>query len=171
MRGLVLEDQTLVAVHAAKNRGLLDRPGSDILPLLLGLLLLGVRDAPSALPVVGELLEEGGLEGCGLTERLALTVSSTRCHQHAYGKGRLGGGGRGHRLDDRAGRRRAVLQSIGDLVSDVGLSKGSAGAEGEKSIDTHSEYKTYARSTQGFCSEVLRRGKKIYRTGFYRRGQ
>ena len=60
--GFVLEHETLVAVDCTEYSWLLDGPGTDILPLLLGLLLLGVRDSPSVLPVIGELLEEWGFE-------------------------------------------------------------------------------------------------------------
>ena len=63
---LVLQDQTLVAVDASEDRRLLDVPGADVLPLLLGVLLLGIGSLPSGLPVVGELLEEGSFEGSGL---------------------------------------------------------------------------------------------------------
>ncbi|KAH9809187.1 hypothetical protein Tdes44962_MAKER06215 [Teratosphaeria destructans] len=66
MGSLVLEHETLVAVDAAEDGGLLDTPGADVLPLLLGVLLLGVAGLPSAVPAVGELLEEGGFEGGGL---------------------------------------------------------------------------------------------------------
>lgn len=62
--GLVLEHETLVAGDSTEHGWLLDGPGTNVLPLLLGLLLLGVRDSPSVLPVIGELLEERSLE-CG----------------------------------------------------------------------------------------------------------
>lgn len=63
---LVLQDQTLVAVDASEDGRLLDVPGADVLPLLLGVLLLGIGSLPSGFPVVGELLEEGSFEGSGL---------------------------------------------------------------------------------------------------------
>jgi len=64
--GLVLEHETLVAVDGAEHSWLLDRPGTDVLPLLFGLLLLGVGHSPSVFPVIGELLEEWGFEGSWL---------------------------------------------------------------------------------------------------------
>lgn len=71
--GLVLEHETLVADNASELGGLLDGPRADVGPLLVLLLalglvggLLGVRGLPSGLPVVGELLVEGGLDDGGL---------------------------------------------------------------------------------------------------------
>ena len=57
---LVLDDEALVALNALENGRLLDRPGTNVRPLLvIGLdVLLCVRRLPSALPVVCELLEE-----------------------------------------------------------------------------------------------------------------
>jgi hypothetical protein len=65
---LVLDDQSLVALHALQNRGLLNGPCADVCPLLvIGLdILLRVRRLPSVLPVVCELLEERRLELGGL---------------------------------------------------------------------------------------------------------
>jgi hypothetical protein len=65
---LVLDDETLVSLHALEDRGLLGRPGADVGPLLVvGLdILLCVRGLPAVLPVVCELLEEGRLESGGL---------------------------------------------------------------------------------------------------------
>ena len=62
----VLEDKTFVALDTTKNGGLLNRPGSDVSPLLLSVLLLCVGWLPSRLPVVCELLQERGFEGRGL---------------------------------------------------------------------------------------------------------
>ena len=45
--GLVFENKTLITIHATKDSGLLDTPGADVLPLLLRILLLGVRGLPS----------------------------------------------------------------------------------------------------------------------------
>ena len=81
--GLVFEHEALVALDCAERGGLLDGPLADVLPLLLGILLC-VRDAPSVLPVVCELLEEGSLDCGGLAagqygfsanEELLLTVN------------------------------------------------------------------------------------------------
>jgi hypothetical protein len=47
MSCLVLEHKTLVALNASEDGGLLDLPGADVLPFLLGVLLLGVRGLPS----------------------------------------------------------------------------------------------------------------------------
>lgn len=74
--GLVLDDQALVALDALVDGRLLDGPLADVSPLLILLalqVLLGVGRLPPGLPVVGELLKEGGLEGCGLisTPKLA----------------------------------------------------------------------------------------------------
>jgi hypothetical protein len=61
---LVLDDQTLVALDALEDGGLLNGPGTNVRPLLVvgADILLCVRRLPSALPVVCELLEEGSLE-------------------------------------------------------------------------------------------------------------
>ena len=69
MSGLVLDDQSLVALHALQHRRLLDGPGADVSPLLVIALdiLLRVRGLPPRLPVVGKLLKEWCLEFCGLT--------------------------------------------------------------------------------------------------------
>jgi hypothetical protein len=68
MSSLVLDNQSLVALHALEYRRLLDGPSTNVCPLLIvGLdILLCVRGLPSGLPVVGELLEERCLEFCGL---------------------------------------------------------------------------------------------------------
>ena len=68
---LVLDNETFVAFHALQNHRLLDRPGADILPLLLRRLvrlLFGVRCFPPRVPVICELLEEGCFEVGGLME-------------------------------------------------------------------------------------------------------
>lgn len=71
--GRVLDNQTLVASHAREDRGLLNRPLANIGPLLvlIGILcvLLRVGRLPAGLPVICELLQEGGLEGGGLRLR------------------------------------------------------------------------------------------------------
>jgi hypothetical protein len=71
---LVLDDQTLVTLHALQHGGLLDGPGTNVRPLLIvGLdILLCVRRLPSVLPVVCELLEEWCLELGGLQMLLAV---------------------------------------------------------------------------------------------------
>jgi hypothetical protein len=60
----VLDDKTLVAFHAFVDGGLLNCPLADVCPFLVAALgvLLGVRRLPPLLPVVGELLKEGGLK-------------------------------------------------------------------------------------------------------------
>jgi hypothetical protein len=64
----VLDDQALVLLDALEHRGLFYGPLADICPLLLGglVVLLGVRFLPSLVPVIGELLEERGLQLRGL---------------------------------------------------------------------------------------------------------
>jgi hypothetical protein len=64
MSCLVLEHKTLVALNASEDGGLLDFPGADVLPFLLGVLFLGVRGLPSR--IVQELLEEIRRDGCWL---------------------------------------------------------------------------------------------------------
>ena len=62
--GLVLDDQALVAMHAAEDVRLFNGPIADVGPLLGGtlfLFLLGVRWLPPRVPIVGELLEEAAL--------------------------------------------------------------------------------------------------------------
>lgn len=71
---LVLDDQALVSLHSLVDGGLLDGPLADVRPLLLLLacaleVLLCVGRLPPRLPVIGELLKEGSLEGCGLENR------------------------------------------------------------------------------------------------------
>lgn len=62
--GRVLHNQTLVTLHSLENGGLLNSPLADKGPVLirLGVDLLRVRGLPPGLPVVGELLQERGLE-------------------------------------------------------------------------------------------------------------
>jgi hypothetical protein len=75
---LVLDNQTLVTLHALQHGRLLDGPGTNVRPLLIvGLdVLLRVRRLPSGLPVVCELLEEWRLELGGLGD--TVSCSSTR---------------------------------------------------------------------------------------------
>lgn len=66
---LVFDNKAFVTLHALQNHWLLNRPGADILPLLLGRfvrLLFGVRCLPSRVPIICELLEEGSFEIGGL---------------------------------------------------------------------------------------------------------
>jgi hypothetical protein len=70
MSSCVLDNQALVAFHAFEDMRFFDSPLSNICPFLvlvraLGI-LLGVRWLPSCLPVVCELLDEVGLQLCGL---------------------------------------------------------------------------------------------------------
>jgi hypothetical protein len=76
---LVLDDKTLVSLHALEDGRLLSRPGADVGPLLVvGLdILLRVRGLPAVLPVICELLQEGGLESGGL-ERSQQVHDTTR---------------------------------------------------------------------------------------------
>ena len=65
MSGRVLDNETLITLHALVDDGLLNGPLADVSPLLLGIgagLLLGVGRLPARVPVIGELLEEGSLE-------------------------------------------------------------------------------------------------------------
>ena len=68
----VLDDKSLVALHALVGGGLLHGPGTDVGPLLVTLggggVLLGVGRLPPFLPVISELLKEVGLEGGGLDD-------------------------------------------------------------------------------------------------------
>ena len=77
---LVLDDQSLVTLHALEHRRLLDSPGTDVRPLLIvGLdILLRVRRLPPAFPVVGELLQERGLEFGGLQH--IVSIANSRAH-------------------------------------------------------------------------------------------
>jgi hypothetical protein len=63
--GGVLQHETLIASDAGEDGRLLDRPLSNVGPVLLalGVLLLRVGDFPSRIPVVGELFEEGRFQG------------------------------------------------------------------------------------------------------------
>lgn len=65
----VLHDQTLVTIDTLQDSRLLNGPFTNVSPFILGLsvILLRVRRLPPSLPVVGELLKEGSLEGSGLT--------------------------------------------------------------------------------------------------------
>lgn len=73
---LVLEHETLVALDTLEHAGLLNRPGADVCPLLLGglVVLLGVRDLPARFPVVGELFVERCLDGSRLLEIMSARV-------------------------------------------------------------------------------------------------
>jgi len=66
MGGGVLDDKTLVALHALVDSRLFYRPLANVGPLLIFLgascVLLGVRRLPPLLPVVGELLKKRSLE-------------------------------------------------------------------------------------------------------------
>ena len=65
---LVLDDQSLVTLHALQHGRLLNRPSANVSPLfVVGLdILLRVRGLPSGFPVIGELLQEGGFKFGGL---------------------------------------------------------------------------------------------------------
>lgn len=82
----VFDNQALVALDALVLGGLLDGPFTDICPLLLLVLvgarqvLLGVGRLPALLPVVGELLEEIGLD-CGRLQ-MRWSVSGQRWRGH-----------------------------------------------------------------------------------------
>jgi hypothetical protein len=58
MGSSVLDDQALVAVYAAIDLGFLDRPVSNVGPLLFGsrVLLLCMRRSPPLVPIIRELL-------------------------------------------------------------------------------------------------------------------
>lgn len=63
---LVLEHKTLITLEALEDGGLLDLPVANVLPLLLGVLLLCVRCLPPRIPAVCELFHEGSLQCGGL---------------------------------------------------------------------------------------------------------
>jgi hypothetical protein len=78
MGSRVLDDQTLVTLHALVDGRLLDSPLANVGPLLLtGVVLLRIGRLPPGLPVVGELLEEGSLELGRL--RIELALNATNC--------------------------------------------------------------------------------------------
>lgn len=63
----VLDNKTLVALHALVDGGLFDSPLANVGPFLLACVtLLGVGGLPPLLPVISELLEEGSLQLGGL---------------------------------------------------------------------------------------------------------
>lgn len=68
--GRVLHNQTLITLHSLEDGGLLNSPLANKGPILLGLgvNLLRVRGLPPGLPVVSELLQEGGFQGSGLNQ-------------------------------------------------------------------------------------------------------
>lgn len=79
---LVLNNEAFVAFHALQNHRLLDRPGADILPLLLGRLvrlLFGVRCLPPRVPIICELLEKRSFEIGRLDEKSILADGTNRC--------------------------------------------------------------------------------------------
>lgn len=128
---LVLENKTLVALDGAEDSGLLDRPGADVGPFLLGALLLGVRRLPSRVPVVGELLEEGSLERRGLGRGVTGLEDSGPSEGlvSTYSKGGLGDCRRSHRLDDRRHRGRGLGGSVFKVVEDIGPGDGGTEAQ------------------------------------------
>lgn len=84
--GRVLDDETLITLDTLELVGLLNGPFTNVGPLLLllllraGQVLLGVGGLPSLLPVVGELLEEVGLDSGGLgDDTLVVNGSSHAC--------------------------------------------------------------------------------------------
>lgn len=95
--GRVLDDQTLIALNTLEDGGLLDSPLANVGPVLLGLrvVLLGVGPLPSRLPALGELLQEGGLQGRWLKERLGIATGELR-RRSTYGeRGPVNGSGIG----------------------------------------------------------------------------
>lgn len=118
--GLVLEHETLVASHAAKHAGLLDLPCANVCPLLLGVLLLGVRCLPAALPVVCELLEERSFECGGLLRSVAVGASVRSFRAIAYSKGREVDSRAGDRLDSRHHRAGSFSSCVLDVLDDIG---------------------------------------------------
>jgi hypothetical protein len=64
VRRRVLDNKTFIALDALVLYGLFNGPLANISPFLLGArcVLLRVRGLPSLVPVVGELLEEVGLD-------------------------------------------------------------------------------------------------------------
>ena len=68
MGGLVLDDKSLVPLHALQDGGFLNSPIANVRPLLFGglIILLGMRCLPPLLPIICELLEERCLEVRGL---------------------------------------------------------------------------------------------------------
>lgn len=61
----VFQHETLVTLDTLEDGGFLNGPLSNVGPVLLGVRvgLLGVGGGPSLLPVIGELLDEGSLDG------------------------------------------------------------------------------------------------------------
>lgn len=76
--GRVLDNQTLVAHHTGEDGRLLNCPLANVSPVLLclGVILLRIRALPPSLPVIGELLEEGGLQSSRLKAISISTVST-----------------------------------------------------------------------------------------------
>ena len=72
--GGVLDNKTLIALDTFDLERLLDRPLADVSPFLrvfvgAGHVLLRMGRLPPGLPVIGELLEEIGLNGGGLQKQ------------------------------------------------------------------------------------------------------
>lgn len=77
MSSLVLDDEALVTLHTLQHGGLFYRPGADVGPffvslVLVALLLLRMGRLPPRLPVIRELLEERGFNRGGLVPGDAL---------------------------------------------------------------------------------------------------
>jgi len=68
MGGCVLDNQTLITIHALEDGRLFDSPFTNIGPFLFPALgvLLGVGRLPSCLPVICELFDEVTLDFGGL---------------------------------------------------------------------------------------------------------
>jgi hypothetical protein len=111
MGGGVLDDKTLVALHALVDGGLLNRPLADVRPFLVGTLgvLLGVRGLPPLLPVIGELLEEGALELAGLQSMRVSMLASGRVANAGRSSTGLAAQGDWGKLTVKVGRTGATL--------------------------------------------------------------
>jgi hypothetical protein len=74
--GSVLDHKTLVAINTLQDSRLFNGPFTNVSPFVVGLgvILLRSGSLPPRLPVVGELLQEGSLEGGGLTKKKTIST-------------------------------------------------------------------------------------------------
>lgn len=160
----VLHNKALVALHSLQNRRLLDLPGTNVGPFLLGpgVILFGVRRSPSGFPAIGELLEEGSFES-GRLER----ASAMRRSDSYPGPGV--GGTATYSKSRLVGQRRSRIGDLFRLLS-MGITQQRGRGDqcgGEGSVEAHSD----ASWREQIKELILRGGDKPEEGAGYKIGQ